>query len=84
MITRDDWMAALREAEPVNDPNVLTTEELAGMLGIKSTAMRVRLRRLLDDGKVTRTLKRVLDTTGRIQNIAAYKLVKAEPIRKKK
>lgn len=75
-ITRDEWLAAVRELEPANDQDALTVNELAAMLGIKITATRERLRKLLTEGKAIRTSKLVTDATGRSQSVLAYRLVK--------
>lgn len=83
-ITRDEWVAALKQAEPVNDPDVFTTYEIGAMVGIRGTAARKHIRRLFAEGKVARASKRITDTSGRVQCVTAYRLVRPEPSRKKK
>lgn len=78
-INRDEWLAALKQAEPQDDPDVFTTDELAAMVGVKGTAMRNRIRRLLREEKVVRASKRIMDSSGRIQSVNAYKLVRLTP-----
>lgn len=75
-INRDDWLNALGEAEDTFDPTAMTREELASLLGIGPTAMKERIRRLLAEGKVTISRKRVTDSTGRRAVVPAYVLVK--------
>lgn len=83
-ITRDDWLTALRETEPVNDPDALTVKELAELLGISVCLAQRKVPKLVAEGKATRTKKRVVDSAGRVQVVPAYVLVKAAPARKKK
>lgn len=77
-------MAALKESEPIADPDVFTRQELCDMLGIKRTTMQARIQALLRDGKATRTTKRLVSVAGFVTTVPAYKLVKYDPIRKKK
>lgn len=76
-INRDEWLAAVRELEPVNDQDALTITELAALLGTKVTATRERMSKMLAEGKATRTTKLVSDNYGRSQSVPAYRLVKA-------
>lgn len=83
-ITRDEWLAALKQATPADDPDVFTKNELGVMLGLKRTTMQERLKRLVLDGKAIRTTKRVTTTGGVQTSVAAYKLVKSEPVKRKR
>ena len=77
-ISRDEWLAALGEADTPNDPDALTKQELCGLLKVSRSAVQERLARLLAEGKATRTTKIVKDGMGRRLRVPAYKLVKAD------
>lgn len=76
MINRDEWLAAVRAVEPVCDPAAITRGELADMLGLSRTATKERINRMIKDGSARQVMKRVLDSQGRPQTVAAYLLVK--------
>ena len=76
-IDRDAWAQALRELAPIdNDPSTLTMAELGEMFGMSRTALQSRVRKMLADGKIERSMKFIIDATGRRQRVAAYRLVK--------
>lgn len=77
-ITRDEWLAAVREVEPVNDPSAMTLRELSAVFGTKSTATKARIDKLIAEGKAVVTSKRILDNVARVQHVPAYRLVKAK------
>lgn len=74
-ISRDDWLNALRATEPVCDPDALTVQELTALYGLKASAMKVRIRKLVTDGVVRPTHKKVTDVSGRVQTVPAFRLV---------
>ena len=76
-ISRDEWLAAMGEADTPNDPDALTKLELCALLKISRSAMQERLARMLAEGKATRTTKMTKDGMGRRLRVPAYKLVKA-------
>lgn len=73
-ITRDEWLKALGEPE-AQDPAALTVGELSAILGLGATATRDRVKRLVVDGKATRTYKRVRSSAGQLVRVPAYTLV---------
>jgi hypothetical protein len=78
MITRDDWLQALVEAqEPVeDDQDAVTITEFAQMFGLTRPVAAYRLRNMLLKGHVVRTFKRGHDGYGRYKTLAAYRLVR--------
>lgn len=81
-ITRDDWLTALRATEPACDPDALTGRELGALLGIKASATKERVRRLLANGTLLPSQKRITDAAGRPHLVVAYLL--AKPPKKRK
>lgn len=75
-ISRDDWLQALTAADSLGDPDALTTDELAVLLGICRTATRRRVKKLVTNGGAVASRKRITDSMGRSQIVTAYKLVK--------
>ena len=77
MISRDDWLTALKEAEdaplPVSD--ALTVEEFAALIGMKTGAARKRLLLMLAAGTVVQTTKQFRRSDQRIATATAYRLV---------
>ncbi len=76
MINRDEWLAALKNAECEHDDNAITSSDVAIMLGIGTSAAKVRIRKLVADGKAVAVRKHIKDGTGRTQSVAAYRLIK--------
>ena len=74
-IAREAWLRALGESGEPPDPDALTAMELADLLGLGQTAVRVRLEKLLRAGKATKAWKTVIDSAGRTQRVTAYRLV---------
>lgn len=81
-ISRDEWLSALREADPTSNPDALTRQELGAMLGLQETATKIRIRKLIADGKLVPAKKQITDASGRPQVVAAYLLTK--PKRKRR
>lgn len=69
-ISRDEWIAALNEAQPVNDPAALTVTELAELIGISKPAARLRIAALVKAKRAIPTTKRVYRSI-----VPAYRLV---------
>ncbi len=82
MISRDDWLNALHALEPACEPDALTRRELANLFGLKPSATKERIRKMVENGAARLTRKRVADTSGRPQVVPAYALVK--PLRRKR
>lgn len=84
-VTRDEWLRALNLVAPTDDPNAMTTSELAALLGIDSRRARERLSRLVADGKATRVTKVIRTPAGVAIRLPAYRLnVGALPTASKK
>lgn len=77
MITRDDWLTAMKEAEDaaLPDTDALTVEEFAAVIGMKNHAARKRLRRLVESGKAAQTTKQIRRSDNRVITTTAYRLV---------
>jgi hypothetical protein len=77
-IARDEWLAALKDAQPVldTDPTVLSTRELADVFGMGLAATKHRLDLLVKAGKAQITQKQYRQSDGRIRVIPAYRLLK--------
>ena len=78
MITRDDWLSAVKEATvevPLPESDALTMQELADLLGCKRTAARLRLKVLIGNGRAVRTTKLVRRSDGSVTALPAYRLV---------
>jgi hypothetical protein len=76
VINRDEWLAALKAAECVHDESALTAHEIGTLLGLKESATKERIRKLVTDGKAVAVRKHIVDTSGRQQSVSAYRLVK--------
>jgi predicted transcriptional regulator len=76
-INRDEWLAAVAEVEGVSDPDAITRDELGVLLGLSKSATKERIVKLLADGLVQRSRKRVTNNAGHLQWIPAYRLMKA-------
>lgn len=75
-ISHDEWLAALESTSRVDDPEAMTSREIGALLGLSPSATKVRIRKLVDGGKATSARKRMTDSSGRAQWVAAYRLVK--------
>lgn len=75
-ISRDEWLAALEEVAHVDDQGALTMRDLGALLGLRPTATKERVNKLVTEGKARLVRKRIQDTTGRSQWVPAYRLVK--------
>jgi hypothetical protein len=77
-IARDEWLAALKDAQPVleDDPSVLSTRELAEIFGLGLGAAKHRVELLVKAGKAQITQKPYRQSDGRIRTIPAYRLLK--------
>ena len=86
MITRDDWIKALTEANVStdNDQDAVTVREFASMTGLGSWMAGYYLRKLYAMGKATRTSKRGVDMGGRPRTLVAYRLIEPKAKRKTK
>lgn len=75
-INRDEWLAALREAElPMDDDQeAVTAAEFAQMFGLTRLSAERRLARLAEMGKAIRTYKRARSKNGRMFSLIAYRL----------
>jgi predicted ArsR family transcriptional regulator len=72
-------LTALSDVRPFlaeMDHDSVTAQELAETFQLGRTAVKERIRQLLKDGRITRSQKWQKDSTGRIQRVSAYKLVK--------
>jgi len=78
MITRNEWLAALDEANtpPPQDPNVLTVREFADLLGIGRDAAGDRIALLVKAGKAERVTKVIRNVSGSLVKVPAYRLLK--------
>lgn len=78
-ISRDEWLAALGEADTPSDPDAVTTAEFATMLGCARCTAQNKLVRLVREGKAVRTMKLVdRGPLAGSTRVPAYKLVKAK------
>lgn len=57
------------------DPNALTIDELADMLGVSKWIAKGKLKALEKAGKAQRTIKRKPSSVGRMVEYVAYRLV---------
>lgn len=76
MITRDEWLAALGEADTPMDQDAVTVSEFAELIGTARMAANTRLVALEKSGKAVRVNKIVVCGDGRRVRVRAYKLVK--------
>lgn len=77
-ITRDEWLAALAEAQteaPPNDPSVLSASELCSVLGLGRAATDRAIKRLVDSGRAERTTKTIRMINGGLRIVPAYRLI---------
>lgn len=85
-ITRDDWMAALQEVDPVTtDPDYLAAFELAVIWGCSNSTAGRRAKDLVVAGRAVLGRKRA-NVGGSAQRVPAYKLLplKKQPSKKTK
>lgn len=83
-ISRDSWLSALQQAEDQGDPDALSVQEFAEMLGCKRFTAQARLNLMVEKQLAVRTHKYKNGGGGRIR-VPAYRLVQAEtPVAKKK
>jgi hypothetical protein len=75
-ISRDEWLRALGDTVIPPDPDAITSSEFAQMIGRGIIAARVRLDRMVAEGKAERTTKAIRRKDGVAQVVAAYRLVK--------
>lgn len=75
MITRDDWLRALGEAEVVDDADALTIGDIRRQFRLGKDAARSKVQTLLKNGLAVEVTKRVKDATGRMYRMKAYRLV---------
>ena len=78
-ITRDDWLAALSEAQstlPEQDPNVLSTVELSEVLGCNVSTAKRKAAILVKAGKVEQSEKLIRMTNGGLKRVPAWRLLK--------
>ena len=80
MITREDWLSALTEAEggPVPSPDdltVLTASELRALWQTARTTTQNRINALLKAGVLEPARKRTRAATGEYRTTAAYRLL---------
>lgn len=79
MINRDDWLAAIAEAETVVvDESALTAAEFAQLADCAETTARRTLNDWVKSGKAERAQKHFTYSDGRRQRTGAYRLVKSE------
>lgn len=78
MITRDDWLAAVKEAAnaPLPDSDALSLVELAEVFGVGRGAAQVRVDRLLAVGRAEQTSKLMRMKNGALRTVQAYRLLK--------
>lgn len=75
-ISRDAWLAALGQADIVDDPDALTITDLARLLGVGERTAYVKAAQLVKSGKAVEVLKRKAGSTlGRRPIVKAYRLV---------
>ena len=77
MITRDDWLQALKDATappPPEDLDTLTINEFAKIIGVQRAQASKRMQILVDAGKATVTRKAIRRVDGGVVYIPAYRL----------
>lgn len=85
-ISRDEWLAALEEAqsaELTNDPNLLSLHEAASLLGLHFNTARRHLRLMVAKGIAERREKRIRAEDGKIRVVPAWRLVKKAQTKKR-
>jgi predicted ArsR family transcriptional regulator len=75
-ISKEQWLKALNEAQGENDPEALTVEEIAALLGLSKPAARGRIDLLLKQQRLVKTRKIITRDNGRPFPVLAFKLVK--------
>lgn len=80
-ITRDDWLAALKEVEPPSDPDSLAAFELAVIWGCSPKVAGRRAKALVAAGRAVLTRK-CANAGGSFQTVPAYKLLPLKPLKK--
>lgn len=81
MITRDEWLAALGEADTPIDPDAVTVSEFGALLGVGRMAASAKLVALVKNGKAAKVHKVITCGDGRRIRVSAYRLVKKVPRR---
>lgn len=73
-ITHDEWQDALNAAHlpPETESKALTVAELAEKYGLADRTVRVKIARLVREGKVIAIKKRMPKITGHTQLVPAY------------
>lgn len=77
MITRDDWLAALAEAErqmPEQDPAWLTVKELEDVFEVSNTSAKRKAERLVELGLAELGSKWIRLGDGSLRKVPAYRL----------
>lgn len=82
-LTRDAWLKALGEAAQPTDPDALTAQEIAAMLGMHHKVVGVYIRRLIAEGRAQQTCKMIQTTAGYTRRVPAYRLLDV-PSRKRR
>lgn len=76
MISRDDWLTALKDAEEqLPESDALTVKEFADLIGMERNSAQARLLLLVKAGKAHRTTKQIRRSDNRIMTTTAYRLV---------
>jgi hypothetical protein len=84
VISRDDWLNAVAELQPVTDDSALTATELGVLFNKRRTATRLLISDLLRAGRATITSKVIIDNGGRRQIVPAYRLTSPPKTKKPK
>ncbi len=75
-ITESELLEELRRAQGPEAPaDAMTSREIGAALGIGSSAVKERLRRLRDGGRLVTWTRRVVDSRGRSQSVPAYTIL---------
>ncbi len=77
MITRDDWLKAVEEAEAphTQDSECLTLRDLCEVFGVAEPNARRRIRLLVEQGRAVQTTKLIRSVTGAWRPVPAYRLI---------
>lgn len=78
MISRELWLAALRDAEGPSDPEAVTVRELAAMLGVSRPTAYEKVAALIAQGKARPTKKLTMRSDGHPMTVTAYRLIQEE------
>lgn len=73
-ISRDDWLNALRDVSGPVDPDALTVQEFAELLGISPATAWRKMTTLVNSGKAVRTQKEIRRRDQRPILVPAYRL----------